>query len=331
MGVKITDVARHAGVGAGTVSRVLNGGKNVSVRTRSRVLASINELRYVPNLVARSLAANRTGVVAALVPSLGYTQHAEVAQGLMECLREHGITLVIGHCGYDLDTEAAIVEAFLARRPDAFYLTGTDHAPATRKLLRASGVPVIEGSNLTANPIDCVVGYSNFEAMRQLTHRIARAGKRRLMHVSTANEPNDRIRDRQRGYEAACTELGISTRSQLITRPNTLDGGADALRVALRQEVGTLLCATDVLAVGALLECQRLRVSVPKSIGISGFDDLPIAASMVPPLTTVRIRRHEMGRRVAEVLLMRLAGKRIKSRTVDIGFDIIERGTTQRN
>src|SRR5262245_12680715 len=182
--VKIADVARHARVGAGTVSRVLNGAKNVSRHTRERVQASINALEYVPNLVARGLAANRTGIIAAVVPSLGYSQHAEVIQGITEFLHDHGITLMIGHSGYELDVEREIISAFLARRPDAFYITGVDHSEATRRILRDSGVPVVEGGNLTDTPIDCVVGYSNFEAGRQLTHLLHERGHRHIVHVN---------------------------------------------------------------------------------------------------------------------------------------------------
>ena len=329
--VKITDVARHAKVGAGTVSRVLNGAKSVSPRTRARVLASIDDLGYVPNLVARGLAANRTGIIAALVPALGYTQHAEVIQAITDYLYEHGITLMIGHSGYDLAAEEKIVAAFLARRPDAFYVTGTSHSAATRRLLKASGAPVVEGGNLTADPIDCVVGYSNFEAMRQLTRLLNARGHEHIVHVTSSNEPNDRIRDRLRGYEAACTELRITKRMRVLGCHNTLTGGADAVAQVLAsgRPCDALQCSTDLLAVGAILECQRRNLNVPKQIAISGFDDLPIAASIVPALTTVRIDRTAMGRRAGEVLLHRLAGNKPRAKIVDVGFEIVERGSTR--
>lgn len=333
MSVKISDVARHAKVGAGTVSRVLNGGKNVSEQARLRVLAAIETLGYVPNLVARSLAANRTGIIAALVPSLGYSQHAEVAQGIMAYLHEHGTTLMIGHSGYDLEVEEEIVAAFLARRPDAFYLTGTEHSAATRRFLRTSGVPVVEGGNLTSRPIDCVVGYSNFDAIRQLTHRLHANGHRHIVHVTSSNEPNDRIRDRLGGYGAACAELGIAASRHVIGCPNTLAGGAEAVARALAcgRPADALQCATDILAVGAILECQRRSIAVPGRLAISGFDDLPIAAAVVPKLTTVRIDRLGMGRRIGQVLLQRLEGETVKPKVIDVGFEVVVRDSTHRH
>src|SRR5262245_13957778 len=266
--VKIADVARHARVGAGTVSRVLNGAKNVSRHTRERVLASISALEYVPNLVARGLAANRTGLVAAIVPSLGYSLHAEIIEGVTEFLHDHGITVMIGHAGYDLEVEREIVSAFLARRPDAFYVTGVDHSEATRRLLRESGVPVVEGGNLTETPIDCVVGYSNFEALRQLTHLLHERGHKHIVHVNTGTEMTDRNRDRQRGYEAAYNELKLSKRKRVLAGVNTLDGGAQvvAQALALGRPVDALQCGTDVMAVGAVFECQRRGIAVPEQL-----------------------------------------------------------------
>ena len=331
MRVKIADVARHARVGAGTVSRVLNGAKNVSRHTRERVLASIDALEYVPNLVARGLAANRTGIIAAVVPALGYSQHAEVIQGITEFLHEHGITLMIGHSGYDLEVEREIISAFLARRPDAFYITGVDHSEATRRILKDSGVPVVEGSNLTDTPIDCVVGYSNFEAMRQLTHLMHERGHKNIVHVNIGDEMNDRNRDRQRGYETACAELKLSKRKRVLTGVNTLDGGAQAVAqvLAFDRPVDALQCGTDVRAVGAILECQRRGIAVPKQLAISGFDDLPIASSILPPLTTVKIDRIGLGRQAGRVLLRRLSGEQLPSKVIDVGFEIVERASTR--
>ena len=325
--IKLEDVARHAGVGVGTVSRVLNNAKNVSAPTRERVLKTIATLGYVPNLVARGLAANRTGIVAAIVPSLGYSQHSEVAQSLAEYLMDHGISVMVGSSGYDPEIEAKLVTDFLARRPDAFYLTGVTHSAATRRVLKQSGVPVIEGSNLTDQPIDCIVGYSNFEAMRQMAHRLHARGYRHIVHANFGAGINDRNRDRQSGYDVARNELGISQSLPILTVPNSLEGGAQAVKQIreLRCPVDALQFGNDILAVGALLECQRRGIKVPGDIAISGFDDLAIAAFAVPPLTTVRIDRGEIGRRAGKMLLQRLSGSKVTAKIVDIGFEIIER------
>jgi LacI family gluconate utilization system Gnt-I transcriptional repressor len=95
-------------------------------------------------------------------------------------------------------------------------------------------------------------------------------------------------------------------------------------------ECGTLLCATDVMAVGAILECQRRGIAVPQQLAICGFDDLPNASSINPTLTTVSINRVEMGRAAGEVLLKRLDGRMPIHESVDVGFRIQERASTRR-
>ena len=141
---------------------------------------------------------------------------------------------------------------------------------------------------------------------------------------------NDRNRDRQRGYEAACGELKLIRKMKIMHSPNTLDGGAQVVSEVLARgdPIDALQCGTDVLAVGAILECQRRGINVPKQLAISGFDDLPIASSIVPPLTTVKIDRIGLGRCIGHVLLQRLADERMPSRVIDVGFRVVERSST---
>jgi LacI family gluconate utilization system Gnt-I transcriptional repressor len=151
------------------------------------------------------------------------------------------------------------------------------------------------------------------------------------VHVNNGSEVNDRNRDRQRGYEAACAELKIAKKKRVITGTNTLDGGAQAVAevLVLGRPVDTLQCGTDVLAVGAILECQRRGIAVPGQLAITGFDDLPIASAIVPSLTTVKIDRIGLGRRAGRVLLQRLSNEVLPSKAIDVGFQIVERASTK--
>ena len=331
MPVTLADVAKRARVGTGTVSRVLNGARNVSESTRNRVQMCIHEMGYRPNLVARGLAASRTGMICALIPAIGAPQHGEVIQGLGDVLHEHGIQVMIGDCGYQPDREEAIVADFLERRPDAFYLTGVVHNAKTRNMLRASGIPIVEGANLTDDPIDSVVGYSNFDAARALTLLMHKRDHRGMAIIASTSEPNDRISDRLKGYLAACTELGLDMHGLVLDGVNSFSGGAAAVERVLRHpsQIDLLLCATDVLAVGAIFECQRRGIKVPQCLAIAGFDDLPLAGAINPGLTTVSVDRLAMGRVAGHVLLQRLSGRQTAHAKIDVGFTIRERASTR--
>ncbi len=159
--VRMAEVAARAGVSAVTVSRVLHAPSTVAEATRSRVTAAIAELGYLPNLIARSLAATRTGMMAALIPTIDHSLHAEVVQAMSEVMRGAGFHLLLGSTDFSLEQEEDLVRAFLARQADALFLTGTTHTEATRRLLQTARVPVVEIANVTEAPIDMAVGYSS--------------------------------------------------------------------------------------------------------------------------------------------------------------------------
>ena len=142
--VRMAEVAARAGVSAVTVSRVLHAPSTVAEATRGRVTAAIAELGYLPNLIARSLAATRTGVMAALIPTIDHSLHAEVVQAMSEVMRAAGFHLLLGSTDFSLEHEEELVRAFLARQADALFLTGTTHTEATRRLLQSARVPVVE-------------------------------------------------------------------------------------------------------------------------------------------------------------------------------------------
>ncbi|WP_427147209.1 LacI family DNA-binding transcriptional regulator [Rhizobium leguminosarum] len=328
--VRLVDVAKRAKVGIGTVSRVLNRSTKVSDATRQKVLATIAELGYVPNLVARGLAGNRTGLIAAIIPVIGYTQHSEIIQGMTDVLHANDMNLMIGVSGYSDEVELQVVESFLARRPDAIYVTGVRHTEAVRSTLQQSGIPVVEGSNLTDRPIDAVVGYSNFNASVALTRLLIDRGYRRVWHVTVTKDFNDRIDDRLEGFRWM-TSTGSEVEADVIRCENSFDGGAEAVRLALKSniKVEALTFATDVMAVGGLLECQRRGINVPEELAIAGFDDLCLASSINPSLTTVKVDRVGLGRKAAEMIINLLQGNHHCSKIVDIGFQVVERDSTR--
>ena len=151
---RMADVARLAEVSVITVSRVLREPARVAEPTRTRVLEAVKTIGYVPNLVASSLKSRRSGIVAAIIPSVAHSIVAEVIRGMNSVLKTEGFHLLLGDSGFSPQEEEELVAAFLARRPDAIYLTGTTHTRNTRQMLDAARIPVIEAGNLAASTID---------------------------------------------------------------------------------------------------------------------------------------------------------------------------------
>ncbi len=327
---RLKEVATLAGVSAMTVTRALNEPHKVADATRARIARVVQSLGYTPDLTARGLSLSRTGLVGAVVPLLTNSLIAEIVHGLSETLARNGYQILIGATGFSAAGEEAVVRAFLSRRVDAIYLTGTDHTAETHRMLRQARIPCVEGGSLTRTPIDMVVGYSSLAAAGVVTRYLIGRGYAPLGYIGAWPRDNDRARDRRRGFERAARRLGHPIDDALCVETELdLHAGARAMSVLLdrRPGVRAVFCSADTLAVGALCEAQRRGLRIPEDIAIAGFDDLDIASEMVPPLTTLRVPRYQIGSRAAELICERLAGRRLPKRIIDVGYEFVPRAT----
>jgi LacI family gluconate utilization system Gnt-I transcriptional repressor len=329
--ITMSDIARHAGVSPMTVSRAMSEPSSVSEKMRRKVESAVRHYGYVPNRIAGNLSSKRSNVIGLVVPSVRNSLYATMVQAISAVARANGLHLMIADSGHRLENEEALVEALLAQRVCGLVLHNSAHSKRLRELLAHSDIPVIETGNLPARPIDMAVSYSNFEAARAMTSHLGRLGYKRIGFVTLPLRDNDRSRERRRGYLAALKELGLPSEPGLILEA---DGGfaegADAL-VRLMQthpDIDACFFAGDVLAVGALFECQRRGWAVPGRIAIAAFDDVDLLRHTVPTVTTIRIPRQDIGRRSAELLVNRLRGASPEKVRIDVGFEIVQREST---
>lgn len=343
------DVSRLAGVSTMTVSRVLTDPSLVAEETRQRVLQAVEQLRYVPDRVAGSLSSRRSGFVALILPTLMNSNFADTAQALSEGLHRAGYQLLIGYTLYRLDEEERVIQSVLTRRPEAIVLTGIEHSRKTTAMLFEAGVPVVEIWDLQDRPIDYVVGYSNFEVGRAAAHHLVGLGHRRVCAVGPCDsgEARDfRAEQRLAGFAAGLRETGMP--DDLIFRhshvPLSFTEGAEAMEMVAREapDVEAIFAASDLHAVGVLMECQRRSIRVPDDLSIMGFGDFEIGRQCVPPLTTMRVDARAIGLRTAEVILGALgvqppqesppqegSSSAPPARVHDLGFEVLTRGSTR--
>lgn len=328
---RLSDVARAAGVSTMTVTRVLRDPAKVAAGTRGRVERVLRETGYIPDLMARGLASRRSGLVAVIVPILTNSLIAEIVQGLSDSLATGGYHVVLGVSGFDIHEEERTIRAFLSRRVDAVYLSGVVHTEESRRMLLASGIPVVEGANLGENPIDMAVGHSNLAAAYETTSHLVSRGYDPIGYIGTPSRDNDRARDRRRGFESAILAAGRTLDPALCIEASLdMTAGAQAMGALLDRSPRTraVFCYSDVLAAGAVFECQRRGIAVPGEVAIAGYDDLEIAGQMVPALTSLRVPRYEIGRRAGEMICRRLTGEPVGERIINTGFELVVREST---
>ena len=330
--VTMADVARVAGVSAQTVSRVLREPGGCSPQTVERVREAIRATQYVQNHAASHLASNRSMTVAAVIPQIAASIFAETLQGLSNVLLQAGYQVIIGHSDYSHEREEAVVRNLLGRRPDAFFLVGTRHTDAVREMLARAAIPVVESWAWTDTPIDQLVGFSNQAALSEAVAYARRQGYARPTFVGSLRPGDDRARERLDGYLAGMAQhySGVAPRT-VVTEdlPYTMASGRALLDTARERHPDSdlLLFSSDLLAAGALLACQRQGIAVPQALAIMGFGDYEVASELNPGLTTIAVPTVRMGEEAARILIRRLRNETPGTRTVDLGFELVARGS----
>jgi len=326
--VTLDDVAKIAGVSASTVSRALNYPERVIPKTREKINAAIARTGYVPNLIAGGLASQRTKLIAAIVYSMENSVHAETITHFTHYLRSHGYQVILGETAYQEDLEEVMVATVLSRRPEGIFLTGSKHTPACLRMLLAADIPVVEAWNLTSNPLDVVVGISYEKIGRAIADLVLKKGYRKIAMVSAENDYRSDLRcfscQEHLREKGGINPLWIRTPS-----PTNFGIGRDSLKTLLESgfDEGAIICSADNLAHGVLTEAIALGIPIPDQLGVIGFGDLPFAQYTHPALTTVRFDRKVIGYTAAEVLLKRINNKDVTNRSIDVGFEFIERDT----
>jgi LacI family transcriptional regulator len=326
----LEDVARRAGVSTASVSRFLNTPDRVRQERRDRIESAVSALGYVPHGAARALASQRTQTIGAVIPTLDNAIFAKGVQAFQRRLHAEGYTLLLASFDYDQDEEVRNVDALLTRGVDALLLVGCSHAEKLYERLEKTGVPYVQTWTLDPGQAHPCVGFDNREAARRMASYLIDIGHREIALVIGLTEGNDRAAERAAGVRDALSERGLPLPpDRYLQKRYDVAEGRSAMGQLLDRPVPptAVICGNDVLAMGALFECQARGVPVPEMMSITGFDDLPLSANLQPPLTTLHIPAAEMGRRAAEYLLARLGGEPMP-RSTELEVGLLVRGTT---
>jgi LacI family transcriptional regulator len=240
---------------------------------------------------------------------------------------EAGYTLLLGSSTYDAREERRQVEALASQGVAGMMLVGARHAPGLYGLLDARGIPYVNTWVLDA--AQPCVGFDNREIGRALAEHLLRLGHRDIAVIAQA-AGSDRAAGRVVGVRQALEAHGAApAQEKLIDDTHTILGGQLALRalMASARRPTAVICGTDALAFGALIEAARLGIAVPRALSIAGINDVDYAAHLTPPLTTVRLPADEIGTRAADYLLARIAGKPVAARN-HVAFELIVRAST---
>ncbi len=330
--IRLTEVAKLAGVSPITASRFFRNPEALSAGKRVRVESAANELGYVPNLAARALASQRTEVIGVLIPSLTNNVFSDVLRGIYDALDGSRYSIQLANTRYSILQEERLLRLFLAQKPAGLIVTGINQTPDSRAIMESVDCPIVQIMEIGPAPVDMMIGFSHFEASKAAISHLLDQGYRRIGFLGARMDP--RVQRRLEGYRAAMNGAGLFEERLIVTTAvptsMTLGGTLFADLLAKAPEIDAVFCVNDDLALGALFECRRRHMSVPEQMAIVGFNDLEFVASSVPTLTSVRTNRYEMGKNAATMVIETLEGRRPDQPVVDLGFSVVQRESSTR-
>ena len=301
-------VAEKAKVSTTTVSHVINNTRVVSSDVRERVLNVIQELRYIPSAVARSLKNDRTHTIGMMIPNNSNPYFAELIQGIEDESFKLGYNIILCNSYDDPKKQVAYIRVLMEKRIDGLILVSSGSDAELSQLLDDESIPkVLVDRELTGVAADFIEsnheqgGYLATKYLLDLGHR----------NIACVSGPRDLLpsRDRVSGYMKALQEAGVAFREDCLLHSDfTSQGGFTAFQqlLALANPPSAIFASNDLMAIGGICAANQAGIKIPEELSVIGYDDIALASFSNPPLTTVVQPKYDIGVLTARVLVDRI-------------------------
>jgi DNA-binding LacI/PurR family transcriptional regulator len=306
MSVSIYDIAKKANLAPSTISRALHDHPRIGAKTKARVQALANEMGYLPSTVARSLTANQTWTIGMVVAAISDPFMGRVVEGVEHVAIEAGFNVILSTSQNDRQREIAVIDVLQQRRVDGIIVVASHLFDRYRRYFDRIEVPIVIIDEQEPAGVIRSVAVDDLGGARLAVEHLLALGHRRIGYVGVTNRPKSN-QHRLKGYQAALQAAGIMPDPSLIFADNNIEDHAkrgEAALEPLRAAGATAIFGyNDMTAIGLLSASFRLDLSVPDVLSVIGFDDIDMAAYTIPPLTTIRQPRLELGQRAMQMIL----------------------------
>ncbi|TMN21195.1 catabolite control protein A [Lentibacillus cibarius] len=330
MNVTIYDVAREANVSMATVSRVVNGNPNVKPVTRKKVLATIQQLGYRPNAVARGLASKKTTTVGAIIPDISSIFFAELARGIEDIATMYKYNIILSNSDQNKDKELHLINAMLEKQVDGILFMGGDVSEEHVDQFQTSSVPVVLAATYDeTNKIPSVnIDYeaAAFEATSYLIDK----GNDNVAFISGVD---DTLINKQKynGYVRALEEKSIAWNDDYILKGDySYDSGLEASEqlLTMDERPTAVFVASDEMALGVIHGAQDKGFQVPDDLEVFGFDNTRLATMVRPTLSTIVQPMYDIGAVAMRLLTKYMNKEEVGEKKVILPHRIVERNST---
>ncbi len=316
--VTMRQIAETAGVSRTTVSFVLNNvpGINISDETRQRILETARQLSYIPDSAARSLASGRAGAVALVLRQSAHQVISDaflapVVQGVAAAVKDYGCHVLIEPLD-PADINGSYGDLVRSRRADGILMSGPRLDDSELARIAAENIPVVMIGQLPGSNIP-FVDIDNVQCARTAVEHLLSLGHRRIACITNAALAYTASRDRLEGYRQAIEAAGISYTQSLVRYGDFTDESGERAMADLLERANprptAVFVASDVVALGALNAIRAAGLCIPDDIALVGFDDIPLAQYVDPPLTTIRQPAYAIGWGAGQMLARLIADR----------------------
>ena len=329
--VTIYDVAREAGVSMATVSRVVNGNKNVKENTRKKVLEVIDRLDYRPNAVARGLASKRTTTVGVVIPDITNTYFATLAKGIDDIAEMYKYNIVLANSDEDDEKEVAVVNILFSKQVDGVIFMGYHLTEKIRSEFSRSRTPVVlAGTVDVEHQLPSVnIDYKNAIA-DAVRHLLKRNKKIAFVSGPLVDDINGKVR--LAGYKDALKEAGVNYSEGLVFESKyRYDDGYSLAERLVSSKATAAVVTGDELAAGLLNGLADHGVSVPEDFEVITSDDSQIARFTRPNLTTIAQPLYDLGAISMRMLTKIMHKEELEEREVLLPHGLKVRKSTRKD
>lgn len=332
MSVTIYDVAREANVSMATVSRVVNGNPNVKPTTRKKVLATIEQLGYRPNAVARGLASKKTTTVGVIIPDISSMFISELARGIEDIATMYKYNVILSNSDQNREKELQLINTMYEKQVDGIlFMGGNIHQDHVDNFSSSSVPVVIAATHDDTNTIPSVnIDYKG--AAFEVTELLIKKGHKHPAFVYGQEDIKKRNALKYEGYMQAIKEYDVDIHDEYIVNTGYSYeagmAGAEKL-LALKERPTAIFAASDEMAIGVIHGIQDAGLSVPEDIEVIGFNNTRLSTMVRPTLTTIVQPTYDIGAVSMRLLTKFMNKEEVDEKKVILPHRIIERNSTK--
>lgn len=324
--MNISEFAKAAGVSKSAVSRYFNDGY-LSDEKRAMIKKAIDETGYSPNSSAQSVKTRVTKLIGVILPKLSSDSCARITEGISNVLTEQGYELLLVNTANDYNKEIKYLDLFRQNRVDGVIFLASVFTPLHKSVLNKMHIPVIIAGQQYSG-FSCVC-HDDFGASYAVTELLLKKGAQHPAYIGAIDDDHAVGAERKRGFLQAAQDMGIKVLNEHCACADfSLDSGYSCAKRIFKSKPrpDCIFCATDTIASGAMLYCRENNIRIPEDIMIGSVGDAKIGR--VLSLTTAHLHYHTEGAEAAKMLLSAIYHPDAIPRTMQLSFELIERGST---